>query len=49
MQSDIDPQPANSFEEAQPRDFVTAMRGYDRQQVDEHIRQIGRASCRERV
>ena len=30
----------NSFEEAPPRDFVTAMRGYDRQQVDEHIRQI---------
>src|ERR1700759_4795565 len=40
MQSDIDAQPANSFEEAQPRDFMTAMRGYDRQQVDEHIRQI---------
>src|ERR1043165_8079812 len=40
MQSDIDAQLADSFEEAQPRDFVTAMRGYDRQQVDEHIRQI---------
>ena len=40
MQSDIDAQSANSFEEALPRDFVTAMRGYDRQQVDEHIRQI---------
>src|SRR6266567_171738 len=40
MQSDIDAQPTNSFEEAPPRDFVTAMRGYDRQQVDEHISQI---------
>src|SRR2546430_13934634 len=40
MQSDIDAQLNSSFEEAQPRDFVTAMRGYDRHQVDEHIRQI---------
>ena len=40
MQSDIDAQLTNSFEEAPPRDFVTAMRGYDRQQVDEHISQI---------
>jgi DivIVA domain-containing protein len=40
MQSDIDAQPTNSFEEAPPREFVTVMRGYDRQQVDEHIRQI---------
>jgi len=40
MQSDIDAQLTNSFGEAPPRDFVTVMRGYDRQQVDEHIRQI---------
>src|SRR5450432_2762101 len=40
MQSDIDAQLANSFEEASPRDFMTAMRGYDRQQVDEHIKQV---------
>ena len=40
MQSDIDAQLTNSFEEAPTRDFVTVMRGYDRQQVDEHIRQI---------
>src|ERR1700689_5548710 len=40
MQSDIDAQLTGSFEEAPPRDFLTVMRGYDRQQVDEHIRQI---------
>jgi DivIVA domain-containing protein len=40
MQSDIDAQLTNFFEEAPPRDFVTVMRGYDRHQVDEHIRQI---------
>src|SRR5579862_2664445 len=40
MQSDIDAQLTNFFEEAPPREFVTAMRGYDRQQVDEHIRNI---------
>src|SRR5437762_3483158 len=40
MQSDIDAQLTSFFEEAPPREFVTAMRGYDRQQVDEHIRQI---------
>jgi DivIVA domain-containing protein len=41
MQSDIDAQLTNFFEEAPPREFVTVMRGYDREQVDEHIRQIG--------
>ena len=40
MQSDIDAQLTNFFEEDPPREFVTVMRGYDRQQVDEHIRQI---------
>ena len=40
MQSDIDAQLTNFFEEAPPREFVTVMRGYDRPQVDEHIRQI---------
>ncbi|MGH3182312.1 MAG: DivIVA domain-containing protein, partial [Streptosporangiaceae bacterium] len=40
MQSDIDAQLTNFFEEAPPREFVTVMRGYDRHQVDEHIRQI---------
>src|SRR5580700_3628168 len=40
MQSDIDAQLSDSFEEALPGSFVTVMRGYDRQQVDEHIRQI---------
>ena len=40
MQSDIDAPLTNFGEEAPPRDFVTVMRGYDRQQVDEHIRQI---------
>ena len=40
MQSDTDTQLTSSFEEAPPRDFMTVMRGYDRQQVDEHIRQI---------
>ncbi|MGH3194621.1 MAG: DivIVA domain-containing protein [Streptosporangiaceae bacterium] len=40
MQPDIDAQPANFSGEAPPREFVTVMRGYDRQQVDEHIRQV---------
>src|SRR5713101_1380740 len=40
MQPDIDAPLTNFFEEAPPREFVTVMRGYDRQQVDEHIRQI---------
>src|SRR5215472_2336345 len=40
MQPDIDTQLTNFFEEDPPRDFATVMRGYDRQQVDEHIRQI---------
>src|ERR1700738_5081438 len=40
MQSDIDAQLTNFFEEAPPREFATVMRGYDRHQVDEHIRQV---------
>ena len=40
MQSDIDAPLTNFVQEAPPREFVTVMRGYDRQQVDEHIRQI---------
>src|SRR6266852_8867937 len=40
MQSDIDAPLTNFVEEAPPREFVTVMRGYERQQVDEHIRQI---------
>jgi len=40
MQSDIDAQLTNFFEDAPPREFATVMRGYDRHQVDEHIRQI---------
>jgi DivIVA domain-containing protein len=40
MQPDTGALPASLSEEAPPREFVTAMRGYDRHQVDEHIRQI---------
>ena len=40
MQPDTDTQRDNLVEEAPSREFVTAMRGYDRHQVDEHIRQI---------
>ena len=40
MQPDTDAQLTNFFEEAPPREFATVMRGYDRHQVDEHIRQI---------
>src|SRR6476469_2497435 len=40
MQSDIDAQLTNFFEDAPPREFATVMRGYDRHQVDEHIRSI---------
>src|SRR6058998_172779 len=40
MQSDIDAHLTNFFEDAPPREFATVMRGYDRHQVDEHIRQI---------
>src|ERR1700734_2558529 len=40
MQPDIDAPPTNLFGEAPPREFLTVMRGYDRNQVDEHIRQI---------
>ena len=40
MQSDIDAQLASFPGEASPRDFMTAMRGYDRRRVDEYIRQV---------
>src|SRR5215470_15609380 len=40
MQSDIDAQLTNFFEETPPRDFAKVMRGYDPHQVDEHIRQL---------
>ena len=40
MQSDIDAQLTNFFEDAPPREFATVMRGYDRHQVDEHIRAV---------
>src|SRR5260370_32381385 len=40
MQPDTDALLTNLVDEAPPREFVTAMRGYDRHQVDEHIRQI---------
>ena len=40
MQPDTRALLTNLVDEAPPREFVTAMRGYDRHQVDEHIRQI---------
>src|SRR5271165_1432410 len=40
MQPDTNALLPSLFQEAPPREFVTAMRGYDRHQVDEHIRQI---------
>src|SRR6202167_5924403 len=40
MQPDTDALLTNLFEEAPPREFATVMRGYDRHQVDEHIRQV---------
>src|ERR1700730_19081964 len=40
MQPDTDALLTSLFEEAPPREFVTAMRGYDRHQVDEHIKQV---------
>ena len=40
MQSDIDAQLTNFFEDAPPREFATVMRGYDKHQVDEHIRTL---------
>src|ERR1700730_17285323 len=39
MQPDTDAL-LTSLVETPPREFVTAMRGYDRNQVDDHIRQI---------
>ena len=38
MQPDIDAQLTSFSGEAPPREFVTAMRGYDRQEVDERCR-----------
>ena len=40
MQPDTGALLANLVDEAPPREFVMAMRGYDRHQVDEHIGQI---------
>src|SRR5260370_4056050 len=40
MQSDIDAQLSNFFEETPPREFDTVLRGYDRAQVDGHIKQL---------
>src|SRR6202012_460332 len=37
MQSDIDAQLTNFFEDSQPREFAKVMRGYDPQQVNEHL------------
>ena len=37
MQSDIDAQLTNFFEDTQPREFAKVMRGYDPQQVNEHL------------
>src|SRR5580698_10394488 len=39
MQSDIDAQLTNFFEDAPPREFAVSMRGYERHQVDEYVRQ----------
>ena len=40
MQSDVDAQLTSFSGDAPPREFATVMRGYDRHQVDEHIRQV---------
>ena len=40
MQSDIDAQLTNFFEDSQPREFAKVMRGYDPQQVNEHLAQL---------
>jgi len=40
MQSDIDAQLSNFFEDTPPREFDVVLRGYDRHQVDEHIKQL---------
>ena len=40
MQSDIDAQLSNFFEEPAPREFDVVLRGYDRHQVEEHIKQL---------
>ena len=40
MQPDTDALLTSLVGQAPPREFVTAMRGYDRHQVDEHIRQV---------
>src|SRR5215469_5969335 len=39
MQSDIDAQLSNFFEDSSPREFAKVMRGYDPHQVDEHLKQ----------
>ncbi|MGH3240863.1 MAG: DivIVA domain-containing protein, partial [Spirillospora sp.] len=40
MQSDIDAQLSNFFEDTPPREFDVVLRGYDRHQVDEHIKSL---------
>src|SRR5262247_675779 len=40
MQSDIDAQLSNFFEDTPPAEFDVVLRGYDRHQVDEHIKQL---------
>src|SRR5689334_25260467 len=41
MQSDIDAQLSNFFEDSTPpREFDVVLRGYDRHQVEEHIKQL---------
>ena len=40
MQSDIDAQLNNFFEDTPPREFDVVLRGYDRHQVHEHIKQL---------
>ena len=40
MQSDIDAQLTNFFDDQQPREFAKVMRGYDPQQVNEHLSQV---------
>jgi cell division septum initiation protein DivIVA len=40
MQSDIDAQLSNFFEDTPPREFDVVLRGYDRHQVEEHIKQL---------
>ena len=40
MQSDIDAQLSNFFEESSPREFAKVMRGYDPHQVDQLFEEL---------